>query len=345
MSSQEELWYPPFLLGELCIAPTCTCANGSTGRSEWIDAVGALCQVNEGAVRALWILNMVYWTIAVFVGIPQFRQLYQRFIKNRKLSSLPPVALAILTMFLVTMPCVFVVGFVRIFIKDTRITLTPESTVPWFIGRTAFYLALGIHQPALLEKALVAESSTTGVVRFYTWQARMLCFITALNGFLFIPVYVTGGSDVVLARICFGIFLGIHTFCTAGILLSTVIIDDKLGKVLEKSYHETQSEAILILKEKLHQVQKTAKINGIMQCSLYFFWFVIPPLWVAHDYILPITWLSMPGVAFATLQSVFIKKGEEEDQITVYRNSKIGDHRLRISSRTTIPKDLTQDTE
>lgn len=316
-------WTVPFLLGqEVCAEPPCECSLYYTGRSDWINAEGYLCHVNIWAVRALWILNILVWIAVVLFGIPKFLHVYERFFKKIKLSKLPPIVLVVIVMFGIIMPCCLTVGFIRIFDEEARIPYDLRITLPWFFGRSIFYCCTAVYQPLLLRKILEAENMSNAAVQNQITRERIVSAIAASNSLLFIPVYLTGGTNIPLARACFAVYLVVSLFCLLALCLTSTMIDNRLKQMLAESYVETKSAAILTLQRKLHSVQRVIKYNAAFQTLLYLVWLVTPPLWVAHDYILPLIWLAIPMTANASLGSVYIKETDKRNIETYRKQSK-----------------------
>ncbi len=330
-------WPAVFRLGSFCQNLTsnanCTCSNPfSTGLSDWINAQGVLCQIYEPVVYSLWICNFLTWILVILSSLPKLHQIHLRFCSTRKrrlqTCQNPPSSLVTLfILFFLVMPCVFVVGMLRIFRnEESRIGKTLDLTISWLVARTCFYLAIFIHQPSLLRRILQAENIVGDWVYLNTFIERLVSISSIFIGFLVLPVYFTQNLEVglLVARICFSSFLGIQLLLLLLHHLYARNIDKRINLLLLESHEQTQNDAVLTLKTKIHEIQKMAMFNSAWNVLLYLIWFVAPPLWIAHDYFLPISWFGMIFLTHGVVNSLYVKKEElrKISEFKQYRNSK-----------------------
>jgi hypothetical protein len=163
-----------------------------------------------------------------------------------------------------------------------------------------------IYQPSLLRKVLEAENVTSKAAQSQIQKERIAFYVLILSSFLAIPVYIDGGSNLVLSRAIFSSYMGVQGLAALSLVFTAVHVDRLLAKMLDQSYAQTNNVAVLDMKQRLHSVQKSAMIGGSIQAVTSFLWLVCPPLWVTHDYLLPVLWLSIPFIARSVLKSVYV---------------------------------------
>ena len=302
----------------------CVCPPDYTGRSDWVNMEGSLCQINFWAIRGLWIATLFIWFLFFSFNAKKILHILRRFFGTTKrrrntFREMPSSIVAFVLLFFLVIPFIFVVAFIRIFDENARIGLTLSITFAWFFVRFFLYVALSIHQPGLLRKILQAENITDASIRTDIFREKLVWFITATSGWLAFVVY-SDSSNLVLSRACFATYLALNLLSFTYIYFSTKNIDKKISKMLNKSYEMSKNDAILILKNKLHRAQVGGATSTSFQILIYFVWLVAPPLWVAHDYLLPLSWIAVLKMASILVDVLYINENENK-QLVDFKNS------------------------
>jgi hypothetical protein len=88
------------------------------------------------------------------------------------------------------------------------------------------------------------------------------------------------------------------------LVAAAIFIRSNVVRELTKSHSMTGRPETLVLKEHLEQVQSESARQSLGQLLPYLLLFVIPMMWTKHDYMLPLTWMVVPGLGYKVTQTV-----------------------------------------
>jgi hypothetical protein len=292
----------------------CVCDGGWTGLSDFVNAVNVQCQVSIWSVRGLWVANLAAFVVVAVIVFPRILDLSQRawntrvrmLRKGKSYSVWSNSGLVSISFFfLVCFPSQMIVGMLRLFTEDRRIGMDYLITFFWFMERFGYYCAAGIHQPNLLRHLLKAQDASHTEVERFARLSQMLFGLAVLSGFWALPVLVTGGDNIPLARVCFAgyCFMQVTTFGLLAVQAHYLGIE--LHAVLTRSYLISRNEQTSQLRDMIMLGQKAARNLAAMQAIMYLAFFVAPPLWITHDYLLPISWFGPIAMSKRVVDSIY----------------------------------------
>lgn len=322
----SPLWPKEFLLSNsicdcnghgACIngSSVCTCDDGWSGRSDFINAEGVQCHINIFILTALWLGTMLLGVASTMFTIKKFRKAQflkyrkrKRFakIKNTESSTeilkpgmLPFHTICLLAFVCLTVPMVCATGIVRLTMTDQRVGQDFLLTTLWFVVRSTFYMEVGFHQNIILMRMLQAVKGTDNVLRLNLRVSIAFMILSVITGsFGFVSVFL-GSSGIQTSRSIFGIFLASQTMLMFSFSIQAWLIEKKCYHLFTQAYESTKKESILVVRAKITKWETTILILSGIQGFILLVWCVTPPLWIAHDYFLPISWVAMCSLGFS----------------------------------------------
>lgn len=282
---------------------TCVCEPGWTGQSDWVNMEGIDCQVNILAVQILWIINLAVSVLSAAASAPKLLKLFQKHQRVKKsMSSAGKVytirdnkgSFALLIFYLFCFPFQIALGVWKLVDPTIKIAIDVVPTILWFVTRSGFYISAGVFQPSLLASVMRGTRAAEIIIQrnnrfgFYVSLGSVLVTLFA------VPNVVTGGRDFLLAEATIvAYFLGqaLVLFCLA---LQAQLLKRKITHILDESHKTNANEKTLEIKDRLNSVQHSAERATLVQFMVYLCFGIIPFMWNKHDYLLPITWLTLP---------------------------------------------------
>lgn len=282
----------------------CTCEPGWTGLSDFIDARGASCHINEDAVRYLWVVNLIVWLVCLLFSLNQMESIVYKFRElQKKAKSRGKVyklwenkgLMTVLCGLFIGFPGMAIVAILRIAFPELRIGKDIVITLFWMYGRLGVTTTAFMHQPALMKQMLLAYHETESLLRRYDRYATLIAIIHFSSCFWILPVLITAEQSVFISRICF-IGFCIHMSISYLLLAYQARVLEKglYAKLTPTSHNNEQLKAV---RDKLTTNQFRIFIQAGLQAMVYFIFTLSPPLWLTYDYILPITWIA-PALLF-----------------------------------------------
>ena len=279
----------------------CICQDGFVGASDFVNAENVQCHVSLWAIRGLWIFNLVSLNLVLFYCLPKAMVMYNRFLENRarlrkkgrSLSLTSNKGLYTLFVFIFYLyPFTMATGLLIIFDERRLIGIDPVLTVLWAFGRSATYIQVAIHQPALIKRLLRAQNATHEVVDHNAKMQVFICVLACCSALWALPVLITEGMNVELARAMFALYCASQATTFFIVSIVAIQLRTRLRALLTKSYETTKDDSVLILRDMISVSQRTGATQGLIQSSIFIIFLVIPNLWITHRYLLPISWFG-----------------------------------------------------
>jgi hypothetical protein len=281
----------------------CECDPGWTGFSDFMDARGASCHVNLEAIRYLWVANLCLWAIVLISSAPMIYSLLRKHQETKTKLQLKGRSyriwdnkglLSLIVGLVIATPALILVAVLKIAFPDARVGMDGTVTFFWFYGRFGLSLSTTIHQPALMKQMLRAKSVADSVVAEYDRYGRLLAAIQASGCIWAIPVLATRGLNVELDRACFSLFcfqIGLSFLLYYRQAKQIKVV---LHKILTDSAQSSGNQNLLDIRDKLCRNQERIQKQTFVQTLIYLIFACVPMLWLAYDYMLPISWLTPP---------------------------------------------------
>ncbi len=219
--------------------------------------------------------------------------------------------LAICIFYLICFPFQIATGIIRIAAPWQRIGLDWAITITWIITRAAFYISSSTYQPALLAQTLKATNAADSVISTAYVVGYAITFWTILVSLLSIPILVTGGSDIPLARACFVSYSVGQMIALLMYHFQAKHLERKIESILGAAYASTSNISHLALKQRLISVQKETQKQTLAQSGLYLIVACFPYFWVCHDYILPLSWFTIPVMGYRLTNSMYESRNKD----------------------------------
>jgi hypothetical protein len=282
----------------------CACNAGWSGRADF-SAGGYSCHVFEPAIVSLWALVLASVVLTYVVCGRRMYELSMRFLATRQRvrAKGKPYSLRnnrSLGLFLATLPAILATAIIRLADPGQRIALSWLMSTAWFLSLSSYYLATHKYNTALATSALKAEQASGNLVARYRWMGRGFCFAQTCSLALAVPVYVDGGFTQSLSRGLMTSYLAWVAVVMFAFTFFLRVVKNHIRAVLATAAENAS------LRDRMTLVYDTCIAAALFQALAFFLMAVIPVLWTAHDYILPITFLSIPYVTWRFVNSIYM---------------------------------------
>jgi len=151
-----------------------------------------------------------------------------------------------------------------------------------------------------------AEQVSAGLVAQYRWIGRGFFFVLTCSIALSVPVYVDGGVTQSLSRGCMVGYL----VWVASVLFAFSFFLRRVRNHIVKVLSQADENKPLMLRMAL--VYDTCILAVLFQAALFVILAVLPILWTAHDYVVPITFLIIPYVTWRFVNSIYLPQSDNE---------------------------------
>ena len=299
-------------------ASLCDCENGWSGVSDFVLATGVQCHISRDAILGLWGANLFCTFLMLLYSAPRIRAIVRRFLqrkaelaqRNKPLYlSDNKGLLSVVVGFSLTYPFLIAVGLMRIFVPSAKIGIDPFITVCWFMTRVGFCAASAIHQPYLIAEMLKARNLPPSLIKRNVFYTRILFELLAVSTFIcMLPVLITQGQNILLARTFFALWCLGQAALFLSFALNTRHLALTVFNVLSTSTNTTQNQNVIMLRDKLAKMQKSQYLNTGIQTVIFTSFLCAPPLWILHDYLLPLSWFGLITLGKELIDSVTIEK-------------------------------------
>lgn len=301
----------------------CLCIPGWVGRSDWIDTTGIDCQINYLAIRILWAVNMFIVLVVLLriIHLSRFvRQKYLELAAQKRSKGMDyhiydnKGYFTTLVVLFVWAPSHIILGIVKLYDPSMRVAIDVLPTVFWYLSRTGFYLSAQIFQPSLLQNLLKGTKEAEHLVKtnyIITWS---MTIGMVLIPFICLPVMATQGRNLYISSICVAIFFAGQSIILLFYVFNAFKTKTKIGNILQKSYEVSHDTKTLDIKHNLENIQKEVMRQAFIQGCLYGAFAIVPYMWNKHDYILPLSHITIPIVCLRTITAVSGTKTSESNR-------------------------------
>jgi len=319
---------------------TCVCDAQWSGHSDFVDAQYVQCQLQTSVLTALWIANVVLFILVFLYSAPRLWVLAKRFRAAKQVAEARGQRLSIwdnkgfvtlLLFFALCFPSQLIVGFLRIFDFNRKIGIDVLITIFWALERLGFYSAVAVHQPSLMRHMLQAQDATARIVRNADLVGRGIAALASMAAFFALPVLVTQGRNLALARGCFATYCMTQTITFGLLHMQARYVQRNVTVLLTAAYAQTKNQAVLILRDKLSVGQDSIVLQSRVQVLIYFVYLVVPPLWITHDYLLVISWFGPILMSKRVVDSIYME--DSEHQIVSGANRSTSDVNDQVPAR------------
>lgn len=284
----------------------CECDEYWTGLSDFVNTEGVDCQVFEPAILGLWSLNILLALNFARRSIPRINTRWKAYkvtrdtqlargkkygIKNNR------ALIANFIFILVNVPGIILFAIIRMAKPDERIGVTVLITIVFCIVKVSFYASSWFFQPALFGTVLKGSGKSglkaIGIKPLIKLNDRLSlaqAVISAGGGFL--PFFSIGASSED-AQVIWFIYCMLTALGLVWLFLQSYYVKVKAIEVLDQSYSISKNEKTKKMRKRIVDMQNSALVNAPIQFMIYIVWGFYAFLWNKHDYLLPISWVSM----------------------------------------------------
>jgi len=290
----------------------CVCNDGWSGRADFSNVMYS-CHIYQPALTALWSLVIAGVVTTYLVCGWKVANLIQRFLATRRKmhSKNKPYSLhnnrglgVLLILFTVTLPAILGTAIARLADANQRIALSWVMSVAWFLALSSYYLATHKYNTALATSALKAEQASGKLVARYRNIGRAFCFVLTCSLSLAVPVFVDGGVTQSLSRGCMVGYLVWVAVVLFGFSFFLRAVRNHIIKVL------SVAEENASLLHRMTRVYDTCIFAVLAQAGAFALLAVVPVLWTAHDYVLPLTFVLIPYVTWRFVLSIYLPQDD-----------------------------------
>jgi len=306
--------------GSVNNASLCVCDEGWSGTSDFVLATGVQCQVFQDAIVALWSLTLLLTALMLWHAFPRVLFLVVRYRRRKAELSKKGKSftlrgsnmglLSILVGFSIVYPFLIATGLIKVLSPHSKVGIDPIVTCTWIMTRFGLALASGLHQPHLVAEMLRAQNVPRGVIRRNIVSTRAIfAVMIILTLVTVLPVVATAGQNITLARACFSAFCLCMTCCYLCLVLITRTLALTVHRVLTSTATgHSQNDNILAVRDKLSRMQRKQYVNCSVQMLSFTAFGLAPPLWILHDYLLPVSWIGLVFLGKEMIDSIALEK-------------------------------------
>ncbi|GBG26131.1 Hypothetical Protein FCC1311_023512 [Hondaea fermentalgiana] len=294
----------------------CVCEPEWTGAAHWMSAEGRDCHLSLIAIRVLWAILLVVVTAVFVLYFPAFWKKLRSFqnsqvvrmARSRRTRRITDhiTLLTLLIYFGITTPSMAtfaVLALVRPL--ETHVAIDLDATLLWWICRSSYYICTSLYQPALI--STLVKQHVPGAQGIFAERTLSSMALTLGHVFLGTLAFVSVAAENRAVSI------GTWVACMGGagiimiiLALQALLLKRTLICQLDSAYQYVGSEEIKIVKERMESVQNHNVVNAIVQATIYISFAAIPYLYSYYDYLLPISWMTIPSNALLVVRTLMI---------------------------------------
>uniref|UniRef100_A0A6S8F1N7 Epidermal growth factor-like domain-containing protein n=1 Tax=Aplanochytrium stocchinoi TaxID=215587 RepID=A0A6S8F1N7_9STRA len=285
----------------------CTCEDGYTGRSDWLNTEGLDCQLNKTLVLVFWGINAVFGILYQFKTLPKMLERYREFREKQKAFAAQgkPIAIhqnrgliAILFYEFWVLPGLIICAITKFSLPDERVGITPFFTFLFSFVKIGFYWGVAyMFQPSLIKTLLQSGSlkrnkKVQRLILVSDAFARINCTASVLLSLTPWITVANGGELNGTAEAAWVIYFAGSIISLMTYNVQSFYLKSKIKAVLSTIVSSNKSSGIAQTQAKLIKMQKTIIGQTLFQSCLYGMFLFWPYLWNKHDYFLPLSWLA-----------------------------------------------------
>uniref|UniRef100_A0A7S3LQM8 Epidermal growth factor-like domain-containing protein n=1 Tax=Aplanochytrium stocchinoi TaxID=215587 RepID=A0A7S3LQM8_9STRA len=317
-----------------CINNTCSCKDGFTGLSDFINTEGLDCQINELAIKCIWGALL----LVLFIGqVRSLPKMYERYADFREVQQdgkmngrrIPITSnkgvLAIVLYEGVMVPSLIAMIVTKLVADNERIGVTFTVTFLFFLTKAAFYGSAMLFQPALVAALMRAASFGTSqsgaverLIRFNNISSFFNWMGSSLLGILPFVTYANGGKWDETAEIVWFAYLGGSVFTLSLYALQCTYLKNKINEVLTPNSAGASGsgrEKMEQTKKMLIKLQNETIFQVVLNCTIYIAFIAVPLMWNRHDYYLPLSWIAFV-ILGKKLADTHVSSGSSKKKVT-----------------------------
>jgi len=297
----------------------CECFPGWTGRSDVFNTEGRDCQINEMAVKLLWLFALLMCIVTLVPILRRLRERWAHFSKTRrkKLMEGRKVSvfdnkgfLSVLLQVFFLIPSLIVLSILKLARPNGRIGLDWPETLAFALVRIAVSVMLGVFQPALIKTFFRGSKSKSIEMQKFLirFSQRFAVGNTAL---VFVMVFVpfgsisTNGEPSTRSLRIIQTYLALATICISNFIFQALFVRFKAQNILEKAYALTGDPIMLEIKRKIMKHEFQGILHASWQTMAYLM-MLFPFFYNKHDYALPVFFSIYPIIALK-IANTFVK--------------------------------------
>ena len=356
----------------VCVDMACVCNEGWTGRSDFVNAEGLDCHINQSAVRWIWIASMVLVNLVYLLSWRVLRERWEqhkalqarRRSEGKRFTWWENASLrSVVVYFTLCVTSFNAYALVKVLDAQDRerIGLTPLISALFFICVAGFFLGFFYFTIPLIYLLLRGGRGTGAGMTQLTYafglfflSTELVASCLPLASALYLAAQgapATLGDAEQQAAVSWACFRAFFILFAAALFGHTV----QLFLALRQNAHvfsvsravDGQADWILDVQRSIRNVLLVAAIEACANAALYVGVLAWPLLWRMHDYFLPLSWTGATVIWFCIFH-VFVRNNKPDRGIgalhTIDDNAP-GDDRVMPSSLAALPSRVMQSSE